>query len=82
MVKMSLLVLFVSENTMKKRLCKSNKEALRWCANRAATIEFKGEADKSYCKVWLGKRRYKDGSTLLNTVNLWIKHFNKDIISG
>ena len=63
---------------MKKKLCCTNKDALRWCKTRRAKIIF-NEMDDSgiVCVVFLGKRE-KYGKTLIQAVNNWIKHFNKD----
>ena len=64
-----------------KKLCTTNKEALRWCKTRKVKIAFcedDGEGGTYvYFQVWLGKRR-KVAPTLIQAVNKWIKHFNKE----
>ena len=71
---------------MKKRLCQNNKEALRWCIARKAVIQFanwrairrkKSLPEGITCSVSLG-RLVKIDKTLIKTVNIWIKHVNKD----
>jgi hypothetical protein len=70
----------------KKRLCENNKEALRWCSARKVIIQFanwKNIKKKKYipdgvtCSVSLG-RLVKIDKTLIKTVNLWIRQFNKE----
>ena len=63
-----------------KKLCSTNKEALRWCRMRRAKLMFKDNPDnkKIECYIYLGKRRLMRGNTLIQVVNKWIKHFNKD----
>ena len=60
------------------RLCKTNSEAIRWVKNRFATINFFQDGDFTECKVILGKRE-KTGSSLIQTVNEWIKHFSREL---
>ena len=69
-----------------KRLCINNKEALRWCAARKAIIQFanwksirkkRNLPDGVTCSVALG-RLVRIDKTLIKTVNLWIKQFNKE----
>ena len=71
---------------MKTRLCGNNKEALRWCSSRKATIQFanwKAIKKKRYipegvtCSVALG-RLIKIDKTLIKTVNAWIKQMRKE----
>ena len=71
---------------MKIRLCNNNKEALRWCSSRKATIQFanwKAIKKKRYipegvtCSVALG-RLIKIDKTLIKTVNAWIKQMRKE----
>lgn len=71
---------------MKSALCKSNKEALRWCSSRKAIIQFanwKNIKKKKWipegitCSVALG-RLVRIDKTLLKTVNSWIKQFNNE----
>lgn len=54
-----------------RRLCKTNKEALRWCKERNVKVDF----SKSFCTVRLGAEGMI-GKTLISSVNKWIKHFN------
>ena len=68
----------------KKRMLKSNKEALRWCANRRAVIyftdwiEIETERKIVQCEIYLGKRK-RVNSTFLKTVNTWIQAFRGDL---
>jgi hypothetical protein len=71
---------------MKSSFCRNNKEALRWCCSRKATIQFanwknlkrkKWIPDGVTCCVALG-RLVKIDKTLLKTVNVWIRQFNKE----
>jgi len=65
----------------KPRLCSNNKEALRWCRSRMATIQFANWKllknnmawipEGVTCCVFLG-RLYKIDKTLIKTVNQWI----------
>ena len=70
----------------KTRLCVNNKEALRWCMARKATIQFanwklirkkRNLPEGVTCSVALG-RLIKIDKTLIKTVNVWIKQFNKE----
>lgn len=69
-----------------KKFCSNNKEALRWCSARKVIIQFanwKNIKKKKYipegttCSVSLG-RLVKIDKTLLKTVNMWIRQFNKE----
>jgi hypothetical protein len=71
---------------MSKRLCQNNKEALRWCMSRRATVQFanwksirgkRNLPEGITCSVSLG-RLVKIDKSLIKTVNLWIKQFNKE----
>jgi hypothetical protein len=70
-----------------KRLCSNNKEALRWCRARMATIQFAdwrdlkkksdGIPEGTTCCVMLG-RTYKIDKTLIKAVNKWITQINNE----
>lgn len=64
-----------------KKLCETNKEALRWCKTRKAKITFcedEGEGGTYvYFLIHIGKR-FKKAPTLIKTVNKWIGYFNKE----
>lgn len=69
-----------------KRLCANNKEALKWCSARKATVQFanwksikrkRNLPDGVSCSVSLG-RLVKIDKTLIKTVNQWIRLFNKE----
>jgi hypothetical protein len=73
-------------NMKKSTFCKNNKEALRWCSSRKAIIQFanwqnikkkKNIPAGVTCCVALG-RLIKIDKTLIKTVNVWIKQFNKE----
>jgi hypothetical protein len=65
-----------------RRLCSNNKEALRWCRARMATIQFANWRQLKNmewipegitCCVFLG-RLYKVERTLIKAVNMWISN--------
>jgi len=62
-----------------RKLCSTNKEALRWCKTRRAKLMFKDCADtgRVECFLYLGKKLMR-AETLIKVVNKWIKHFNKE----
>lgn len=69
------------------RLCSTNKEALRWCSYRRATIKFEewkrihrnihGIPEGVSCCVFLG-RLWKVDKTVIKAVNKWIREFNDE----
>ena len=63
-----------------KKMCQTNKEALRFLKFRRAVIKFKDnksfDGDSIWCYIFLGKK-YMKSTTLIKTVNAWIKHFNR-----
>ncbi len=61
----------------KKKPCRTNKEALRWCKVRRAKISFEDYDYVTVCAVYLGKRK-KHSMSLITAVNQWIKYFNND----
>ena len=65
-----------------KKLCATNKEALRWCKARGVKISFEPWIDSNgsgdtWIHVRLGKKT-KAAKTLIQAVNKWIKYFNKE----
>ena len=67
----------------RKRLLKTNKQALRWCNSRRAVAKFTDWIEEdtgkliTQCEIHIGKRK-RVGRTLLKAVNTWIQHFNGD----
>lgn len=59
-----------------KKLCQTNKEALRWIKTRRAKIMVDEINGSVKFKVYLGKR-FTSNNTLIKSVNDWIKRFNK-----
>jgi len=51
---------------------KKNKDALRWCRSRRATIKFKDSDKGILCLVDVGGFQYMD-TTIVKTVNWLIK---------
>ena len=70
-----------------KKMCETNREALRWCRFRIANIQFnnwkrlkrneQGIPDGITCAVFLG-RLYQIDKTLIKTINKWIKKMNEE----